>query len=368
MADYYYDKADREAKKSPLIMRIVDATISLLSLVALVAMWLALITSHYDPSASWIFPTVGLITPAIFVVTLLFALYWIIRWRLLYALLLALPLLIALPRVSHYARLETSKHYDKIPSRGVVRVMSYNTKHFVDPEGEVTTHEVAAFIEEQRADVICLQEFNAKRFKEEDEPQLIKNYHRANVRELAIYSRYKIIEVSENLVSDEYDSGSGFWVDIVVSSDTVRIYNIHLHSTAITVQDDDYLSSMQFVGDTVREDVLRGMISRFRNTSIGRADQADSVAYSIRQSPHRVIVCGDFNDTPNSYAFRRISKGLQDSFQEVGEGYTYTYRGFMNLLRIDYILVEEPTTVLSYEVIDSVKYSDHLPVMTTLKL
>ncbi len=340
----------------------------ILSAVMFALILLTLVTSYYDPSVSWIFPVVGLITPAILLATFLLTLYWIIRWRWRFASLLFLPLLISLPRLSHYARLDTAKHYGELPRRGVVRVMSYNVRELVDDNGTVSTPFIADFIEDQRPDIVCLQEFNASRMKEADEPQLIRNYHRAHEKNLAIYSRYKIIETSENLVNSDFKSGNGFWADILIGEDTVRLYNIHLHSTTITRDDDAYLSNMEFVNDSLSEDALRSIIQRFRNSSIGRADQADSIAHSIAQTAHRVVVCGDFNDTPNSYTFRKISKGLQDSFQEVGVGYTHTFRGFLNLLRIDYILVEKPTKVLSYDVVDSISVSDHLPVITTLKL
>ncbi len=340
----------------------------LLSAISFVAITLTLITSYYDPSKSWIFPVVGLISPAIYVVTLLIALYWVIRWRWIYAAFLILPLLVGASGVSRFVKIETSKSYSEPSKRGTVRVMSYNLRMLVDDAGQLSTADIAQFIDEQRPDIACFQEFNASRMKSSNEPELFGKYNRTIISDLAIFTRYPIIAKSEDLLKDTHESGNGFWADILIGSDTVRLYNIHLHSTTITHQDNDYISNMEFINDTLSEDVFKNMLSRFRNTSIGRAAQSDSIAYNIAQSPHRVVVCGDFNDTPNSYPYRKISKGLKDTFQEAGVGYSYTFRGFLNLLRIDYILVEPPTEVLTYEVVDSLQLSDHLPVITTLKL
>ena len=79
-----------------------------------------------------------------------------------------------------------------------------------------------------------------------------------------------------------------------------------------------------------------------------------------------VIVCGDFNDTPLSYTYRLMSRGLQDAFREKGRGFSHTYRGFYNTFRIDYVLVSDDFEVLSYEV-PSVEFSDHHPVFVRLK-
>ncbi len=79
-----------------------------------------------------------------------------------------------------------------------------------------------------------------------------------------------------------------------------------------------------------------------------------------------VIVCGDFNDTPMSYVYRTMAKGLNDAFSRSGSGYSHTFRGFFNTLRIDYVLCSDSFEPISYEV-PAVDYSDHLPVVVRLK-
>jgi endonuclease/exonuclease/phosphatase family metal-dependent hydrolase len=72
-----------------------------------------------------------------------------------------------------------------------------------------------------------------------------------------------------------------------------------------------------------------------------RARQAEILREHIAASPHPVIVCGDFNDTPLSYSYRLMSKGLKDSFMEKGWGLGTTYAGALPALRIDYILCSQ---------------------------
>ncbi len=373
MREYYYNDMDGPQERSrSVVMIVADGLIFVISLVMVVLMALVLLVPHYHPSSSWIYPSIGLISPAIYLVAVLLALYWIIRWRWVYALLLLVPLLIGMPRVSLYLKLETAKIYEPSSKRGIFKVLSYNVRGVIGDDHQASTDSIVSFIERERPDIICFQEFETKRLGDDDSP-LLAGYNRSQVKGQAIYTRYKILSHSENLVSDEFSSGSGYWADILIGSDTVRLYNLHLHSTEITKSDNEYISSMEFVGDSLSDDKFKSMLLRFRDTSLNRAQQADSIAHSISLSPHSVIVCGDFNDTPNSYVYHKIASSLdgeielQDAFQEAGDGYSYTYRGFLNMLRIDYILVSQPIEVLSYEVPREQISSDHLPVITTLK-
>ena len=96
---------------------------------------------------------------------------------------------------------------------------------------------------------------------------------------------------------------------------------------------------------------------------IKRASQARVVKDHIDKSPFPVIVVGDFNDTPVSYAYTRIRKGLNDSFVNSGYGAGFTYKGNYPPNRIDYILYDN-SLINSYFEIMKVKYSDHYPIIS----
>ena len=65
--------------------------------------------------------------------------------------------------------------------------------------------------------------------------------------------------------------GQSVWVDLLVGDDTIRIFNNHLHSTAITVHDDKYLSEHQFLTDTAGGAKIKNIFRRFRDNSMLRA-------------------------------------------------------------------------------------------------
>ncbi len=80
------------------------------------------------------------------------------------------------------------------------------------------------------------------------------------------------------------------------------------------------------------------VIKKLKRAFQKRARHVEIISEHITTSPHPVIVCGDFNDTPSSYAYYRISRHLIDSFIESGFGFGQTYTGRMPSFRIDYIL------------------------------
>ena len=76
-----------------------------------------------------------------------------------------------------------------------------------------------------------------------------------------------------------------------------------------------------------------------------------------------VILCGDFNDTPNSFAYKQLSEGLNDSFVKGGKGLGKTYNGKFPALRIDYILHSPEIKLGKFET-NKQNLSDHYPLIS----
>ena len=99
-----------------------------------------------------------------------------------------------------------------------------------------------------------------------------------------------------------------------------------------------------------------------------RAKQAEAVSEEIKNAKgDYVLVCGDFNDTPISYAHRTIQGDLTDAFAESGRGMGITYNQNFFWFRIDNILHSPNMTSMNCSV-DKVAYSDHYPLWCYLKL
>ena len=77
-------------------------------------------------------------------------------------------------------------------------------------------------------------------------------------------------------------------------------------------------------------------------------------------------MCGDFNDTPNSYVYARLSEGLNDTFRDKGLGFGTTFGGALPMLRIDYILTDRDIKTYSCRTVRDGGFSDHYPVFVTV--
>ena len=85
------------------------------------------------------------------------------------------------------------------------------------------------------------------------------------------------------------------------------------------------------------------------------------------KSPYPVIVCGDFNDVPNSYSYNTIGQGLKNTFKEKGSGIGRTFSGISTTQRIDNIFAADRFTVKQFLRIPK-KLSDHFPIFADVQL
>ena len=379
MAEYYEGMGRRSGPRKRTVAGILfGGAMALFSALAAAVTVLTFAAPYVNPASCWIFSILGLAAPVIYLLTVLLALYWIVRWRWGWASVMLVLVVVGLFKVSLFYKPEFRRVYDDTPvnGRGTVRFMTYNVRNFYSDDGRSSVAEILRMVEETDPDMVCMEEFNPARAEETAEYRpVLENYPYSvggaaedpRTAPLAIFSKFRTIRwgMAHPELQNE-NARESIWADLRIGDDTVRVFNNHLHSTAINASDNEFITKHRYISDTAREDKIRSIVRRFRDNSILRARQVDSIAREIGATPHARIVCGDFNDTPMSYVYRRMAAGLQDAFRESGMGYSFTFRGFFNTLRIDYVLVSEAFEPLAYEV-PEVDYSDHRPVVVQLR-
>lgn len=404
MSDYYYSSphessTGRKNRRRSLSGRLFDFVMVIISIVVSVLVLLTLLAPVVNPHRMWILSLLALGAPLIYATLILLILYWIIRWRWKYIVPMALVALLGVGKVSRYYRITPVQDHSaqqtaaerQRAERGTFSVMTYNIGNFKpyfgidkDPVRAVATG--AEVIDSLAPDIICLQEFQStpacpremfdtlltsRKYRGVVSLRLTTHPKQGHGVGNAIYTRYKIVRSGVINNATELDSTACIaqWADLMIGDDTVRVVNNHLRTTMITQNDQEYLVSGDFIedGSMEREDKLRSIADRFQLNSQIRADQADTISRFVAASPYRVIVCGDFNDGAMSYTYRRIGRKMDDTFVEAARGKTNTYRGFFNLLRIDFIFVDRRFEVLSYSS-PRLGVSDHYPVVSRLKI
>ena len=321
-------------------------------------------------------------------VNAVFAVSWLFSSHKSWCVVSVLALLISFTplRATFSHRMRASSVSDTATSSRL-KILSYNT-HLLQNNTPVDQNEllryihdsgadiVCIYIHDSGADIVCMQEYAV--YKDAHYPTFgqVKNaladtypytyfdfsvHNRRLQYGLAVYSKYPLTDKTTIPLNTKGNGAN--YCDVVVRSDTFRLFNNHLQSNSLQSSEIDSLLAI-----TTRT------TSKLLSAFAARTAQVEAVRAAIDASPYPVIVCGDFNDVPASYAYRRLSKGLQDAFLTTSflrTGHTYVRSSalpwFHNAtfgpgIRIDYILTDPMLRATDFR-IDRVAYSDHYPVM-----
>lgn len=333
---------------------------------------LALATSylsvHIPPDKYWLPSLFGLAYPILLFINLLFLVFWIlIKPR--YAFLSLIIVAIGWANFSRFVQFN-----GKQTEQESIKVLSYNVKHFVaDAKGSQKENaaQIISFLAEQNADIICLQEARLRKNSIFNLAQTVKDLesieHYQFARSSTTYgsvtmTRYPIVNMGE--IRFENSRNMAIYADVLIDADTVRIFNIHLQSYLI---DPEKYSIIKSPGLSEENDLkeVKEMGAKFKEAFKLRAVQAREIRKYIEESPHNVILCGDFNDTPVSFSYHTLAEGLTDAFVNSGKGIGRTYIGKLPSFRIDYILHGDSFDSFNFETLEF-RMSDHLPVKCSL--
>jgi hypothetical protein len=333
--------------------------------------------SGYIPPVRWIIPAfLGLFFPALLVAQIGVTIFWLLAWDKRRLLLVAAVWLISLPQLLVYfpiSRAEKSLGTEEES----LRILSYNVCAFgFKPHTKTSPNATLQYIKSSGADIVCIQEAmlnqnpwagvvskTLRSYLDEDYPYI--NVIRVNRggSTLALLSKFPIKEAKEIPLPSWVNGAVAYKVDI--RGKETLVINVHLESFRLRrVDGEDYLRLAKD-GDAIRlKDALRAKLSpTFRSHNI----QAN-IIHDLIQSygSGRVIVCGDFNDTPLSYARYKIGEGLEDAFVSKGNGLGITFHTRPFFVRIDHILFGPAFRALRCEVDKTASESDHYPIEAVL--
>jgi len=363
------------------VRKLADRIILVLNALAATGMLVAYLAPLVNPSKVILPALFGLAYPFLLILNLLLLCYWLIQLKkeILISLIVILlgwnHLNSLLPLNLKEAKIPESYSPDRL-----LKALSYNVRGFdrynwtTDPQ---IKEEILELTKQQDPDILCFQEYFTSGRPGETHSELSKELQALPVSAvyytgdqasrngfgIATFSRFPIIKKSRIPFNTTFNAA--MYTDILFQSDTVRVFNIHLQSINFRQEDYAFMDTVRLKYSNEQIKGIRNIGSQLKKAFTMRAEQSEMIANYIRDSPHPVIVMGDFNDTPQSYAYRKIKKGMHDSFRTAGRGFGNTYAGELPSFRIDYIMYSNPIISYQFKRI-KIDYSDHFPITTWL--
>ena len=359
----------REKKRS-----LFERTVRFVNVLVLFALVASYAGGSISPERFWPLAFVAMAYPLILVLTAIFTVYWLLKRHWFLYLNLALLLL-----KWNYVLGSVQIRQEKAQaSEESVRVMSFNVRLYDlfkwNADVDLRSN-IIELITDNRPDIICIQEHYGGK---ENEQELLrelkktgktyqihsKNYfaQKKNIQNfgIATITAFPIINSGTIILENSRDA-LAIYTDLLIKNDTVRVYNVHLQSILLGKEGYRVLNELIDNQEIGKIDDGKLMVSRLKSGFIKRGSQAEKIAKHIQATEHPVILCGDFNDVPTSYAYQTLKRGLIDGFEEAGNGFGATYVP-VPFFRIDNILVSQNMNVINHTTHNKQALSDHFAV------
>ena len=352
---------------------------------------LACANSFLHPERWWLISLLGLVFPLLLLLVTGFAVFWLFFYSRWLSVISIVALLIGWQDIHSFFAFNFPRKFDSARSPHTLRVMTWNVRRwdeFITRKAGASGHRVRMldFVRQQNADVLCFQEFfephNAKGFTENIpyiQQQLGYPYYffshdyRGNggmyETGVIIFSRYPIVntlQIKYGSPDSIKASESLILADLDINGKKIRVFTTHLQSVLLRNKDFRDFQIIRNVEDSMLE-ASKSIAKKLKRAYSLRSSQADTVRAQLDKSPYPLLICGDFNDVPNSYSYFHILGSRQDAFIERGFGIGRTYVHLSPTLRIDYILADKSFGVLQCAKFP-LPYSDHHPLVADLQL
>ncbi|MDD2601496.1 MAG: endonuclease/exonuclease/phosphatase family protein [Prevotella sp.] len=328
-------------------------------------------SDRLNPATFPLLSNVGLAFPFFLFINFAFLVFWVIFKTRGVWIPLAGFLLCYIP-IRNYCPLNVGHE----PPRDAIKVLSYNVWLFAGWEdGENNSNPILDYIAEQDADIVCLQESGTNEVgKQKVDSVLNSIYHYRDTANngsgntISIFSKFPIVSKEHIPYPSKGNLSAAF--KLMINGTEVIVINNHLETTGLTVEEKVQFKEMMKgeTGADTTKATSRMLLKKLSRATTIRAVEADAVTRYIayhRSTP--LIVCGDFNDSPISYAHRTIAKDLTDCYIETGMGPGISYHSNGFYVRIDNIMCSEHFKPYKCRVDNSIKTSDHYPISCWLE-
>jgi endonuclease/exonuclease/phosphatase family metal-dependent hydrolase len=321
-----------------------------------------------DPQKFWFISLLALASFYFLLILLGFLFFWLVA-NPRYMLISILALLLAWVPLSHLVKVRISQDFTLKKDTPSLRVMSWNVEHFKvaeykkHPEKKL---QMIGLINRYNPDVACFQEMVASDknpeaintiegfVKDLNMPYYYYSYnskldfdkdHRFGI---IIFSKFPLVnKMTVSYNPNNYNSIFQY-ADLAKDGDTFRIFNAHLQSMKFSDENRRYIEDPEIDDERNFKESI-SVLRKLKNGLVERKEQSIRLKKEINESKYPVIVCGDFNDVPNSFTYKTIGNNLNNAFAEKGAGIGRTLSHTSPTLRIDNIFTDKRFLYISYQ-------------------
>ena len=259
------------------------------------------------------------------------------------------------------------------PDKTQLTVLTMNVEEFNWQTGDKTPSKSMRYILDQDADVVVIQEglvyFPFEKL-DKVKPMLDELYKKYPYRkkhyyDVGILSKYPFTEVESSvLAQDTLNYFIKAW-DVEAPGGDLRVVNMHLSSLRLNNNDNRIIDSMN--KPSGRKQRAKSVVKKLMGGFRGHVRQAQAVRQLLDNTAGDVLVMGDMNETPGSYAYRLVcGDDMRDAWADAGLGPTYTFNDHHFYVKIDHILYRGDMKVLSCRR-DKEGESDHYPLVAVFQ-
>ncbi|MCL1850646.1 MAG: endonuclease/exonuclease/phosphatase family protein [Bacteroidetes bacterium] len=381
----------KKKKKSPFTFKkLIIIPLFLANCIAALGLLLSFLAQFIPPTWGSYIAFCGLGFIYILAINALFVVLWLpIKYP--FALISLSLILLNVGNMDKHFQL---KETEKPPScTNCIKVMSYNVKLFglYDTENKKmrkqNKNKILQYINEEQPDIVCFQEYFYDQsgkldFNTTDTLLSIlklksKNSHFEYFTAtrgdfyygFATFSKNKI--VGNGIVEMPDSTVIATYIDFKNRNDTIRVYNCHLAS--IHFENEDYEIGKQLIINPMNDPKWQKKVNiLYKKMELAykiRRHQTKVLKQHLKKCSYYIILCGDLNDSPASFAYNKVAGNLKDSFRESGKGMDRTYLGeTFPKFRIDYILHDRAYKSYGHTVGTDISISDHYPIYTWISL
>ena len=270
------------------------------------------------------------------------------------------------------------------PESGDIVLMTYNAPKY--PDDESARDEVSALISRIKPDVLALQEsvvwsmkrspYNLhthRKFQpvidslgyvavvppEGGPPSRPYTHWKPPVLSKIMPDKQEQIEVAG--AGKRGSNSSLLRTELTWAGRKMAVYNVHLTSHGVN-------KPWQRPGSRFSTDAWIRYLKEMKNGFALRERQVEQIRKLIHDETLPVVLVGDFNNTPDSWSYSQLSKGLRDAYRLSGSGWGATYHADHPAVRIDFVLLGPEFEPVSASVADPYpSSSDHRPLIARFR-